>query len=73
MCLAVPGKVVDIKDDNAIIDYGGIRKSASILLMPDIKIGEIVMVHVGFVIARLNPDEAEETIGIFKKIGEAKI
>lgn len=73
MCLAIPGKVVDINGDTAIVDYGGIRKSASTLVMPDVKIGEIVMVHAGFIIARIQPEEAEKTIDAIRKLAETNI
>ena len=69
MCLAIPGEIVEIFGTTAIVDYGGIRKNASLLALPDGKIGEMVMVHAGFVIARVDREEAEETLSVYKELG----
>jgi len=68
MCLAIPGRIVEIDDMTAIIDYGGVRKRASLMAMPDAKIGEMVMVHAGFIIATVDPIEAEKTLAVFREI-----
>jgi len=59
MCLAIPGKVESIKGENAIIDYGGIKKSANISFI-DAKVGEWVLVHVGFAIEKVDEKKAKE-------------
>ncbi len=58
MCLAIPGRVesVDTENQTALIDYNGVKKSASILLLPDLRPGMFALVHAGFVIQIL--DEA---------------
>jgi hydrogenase expression/formation protein HypC len=66
MCIAVPGKVIEINDINmATIDFGGTTKAASADLVPDVKIGDYVLVHAGFIINRLDEEEAQETLKLF--------
>jgi hydrogenase expression/formation protein HypC len=63
MCIAVPGKVIEINDINmATIDFGGPTKAASADLVPDVKVGDYVLVHAGFIIHRRDEEEAQETL-----------
>ena len=62
MCLAVPGKVVEITGDMAVIEIGGSTCAVNTGLLPDIAVGEWCLVHTGFVIQRLSAEEAEETL-----------
>lgn len=70
MCLAVPGKIVEIdKDKNqATIDYGnGTKRKANISLL-DVSINDYVLVHAGFAIQKVDPKEAQETLDIFRSM-----
>ena len=67
MCLAIPGKVVEIKGRKAIVDYGGVIREADISLV-DAKKGDYVIVHAGFAIQVIDEKEAKETIKIFEEI-----
>ncbi|MEF8847521.1 MAG: HypC/HybG/HupF family hydrogenase formation chaperone [Candidatus Thermoplasmatota archaeon] len=70
MCLAIPGRIVEIKGDknHAIIDYGqGTRRKANISLV-DAKKGEYVIVHAGFAIQKIDKNEAERTLDLFKNM-----
>ena len=67
MCLAIPGKVVEIKGRKAIIDYGGVMREADISLV-DAKKGDYVIVHAGFAIQVIDEKEAKETIKIFEEM-----
>ena len=70
MCLAVPVRVVELKDgDAAIVDLGGIRKEISLALVEDIAVGDYVVLHVGYALARLDAAEAERTLGLFREAG----
>lgn len=60
MCLAIPGRIIDIRDGNAEIDYGGVSRHASLRLFENAKIGDYVLVHAGFVIQILDPDAGDE-------------
>jgi len=70
MCLAIAGEVVKIDGDRATVDFGGALKDVSCALMPDVKLGEWVMVHTGFIIQRTTAEEARETAEIFKLLEE---
>ena len=75
MCLAIPGKVIEI--DTTVspvmgkIDFGGIKKEVCLDLVPDVKIGEYVIVHVGFAISTMDETEALETLKLFEQMGES--
>ena len=60
MCLAITGKITEIKNGAAIIDYDGVLKEASLTLCPQAKSGEYVLVHAGFIIQILQEDEGSE-------------
>ena len=62
MCLAIPSKIVDIKDTIAIVDVDGVKREASIMLLEDVKKGDYVIVHAGFAISKLDEKSAEETL-----------
>jgi hydrogenase expression/formation protein HypC len=65
MCLAIPGKIVELEDEAPMrmgrIDYGGITRKVCLAYIPEPQIGEYVMVHVGFAISKVDPDEAART------------
>ena len=70
MCLAIPARVVEIAaDDQAIVDLGGVRKDISLALVEDVKVGDYVIVHVGYALTRLDPDEAEKTLALMAEAG----
>ncbi|BAI81187.1 hydrogenase expression/formation protein HupF/HypC [Deferribacter desulfuricans SSM1] len=63
MCLGLPGKVVELKEFSAVVDIAGTKREVStMMLAEDIEVGDYVMVHVGFAIAKMDPKEAEETL-----------
>ncbi|OHE60398.1 MAG: hydrogenase assembly protein HypC [Thermodesulfovibrio sp. RBG_19FT_COMBO_42_12] len=71
MCLAVPSKIIRVKNATATIDVYGAQRDISLLLLEDeVNIGDYVLVHAGFAIQKIQKDIAEETLGLFKKIFE---
>ncbi|MBK1615134.1 hydrogenase formation protein HypC [Rubrivivax gelatinosus] len=69
MCLALPALVVERRDgDEALVDLGGVRKSVSLALVPEAVPGDYVIVHVGFAIGRLDPEEAARTLALFAEL-----
>lgn len=71
MCLGLPGKVIEKDDFSAVVDIGGSRREVSLMMMPeDVQIGEYVMVHVGFAIAKMDPDEARKTLETILEIAD---
>lgn len=70
MCLAIPARVVQLKDgDDAVIDLGGVRKEISLALVQDVRPGDYVIVHVGYALQKLDPQEAERTLALFAGLG----
>ncbi|MFN6960621.1 MAG: HypC/HybG/HupF family hydrogenase formation chaperone [Rhodocyclaceae bacterium] len=71
MCLAIPARVVDMPDvETAIVDLGGVKKAISLALVEDVSVGDYVIVHVGFALNKLDPEEAERTLALFAEMGE---
>ncbi len=66
MCLAIPVRVVELLGDAAaLVDLDGIRKEISLALVDGVSVGDYVILHVGYALARLDPDEAERTLALF--------
>lgn len=70
MCLALPCKVVAIDGDTATIDVSGMKKDISLALLDDVVIGDFVIVHVGYALTKLDPEEADKTLALFAEMGE---
>ena len=69
MCLAIPARVIERRaDDNALVDLGGIRKEISLALVPEAQVDDYVIVHVGYAIGRIDPQEAERTLAMFAEL-----
>lgn len=60
MCIATPAKILEIKKDSALVDFGGVKKQIKITLTPDVKEKDYVLVHAGFSIEKINKELAEE-------------
>ena len=67
MCLALPGKIISIKDDTADIDFGGVIKQANITMV-EAKTGDWVVVHAGFAIEIMDEEEAMRTIDLWNEV-----
>ena len=66
MCLAIPARVVELREgDLAVIDLGGVRKEISLALVEDVAPGDFVIVHVGYALQKVDPEEAEKTLALF--------
>lgn len=75
MCLAVPGKVIEIVGDDPLlrsakVSFAGVVKLVSLTCTPEAKLGDYVLVHVGVAISTVDPKEAEETFAYLKAMGE---
>lgn len=72
MCLAIPGKVMDIERGSqplmGMVSFGGIQKQICLEWVPDVAVGEYVIVHVGFAISKMDEAEAKETLDILNSI-----
>jgi hydrogenase expression/formation protein HypC len=75
MCLAVPGKVLSIDDDpsgmpTGKVSFGGITKTVSLAYVPDVKVGEYVLVHVGFALSKVDEQEAMQVFEYLRTMEE---
>jgi hydrogenase expression/formation protein HypC len=78
MCLAIPGQVVSIVDDEthiAKVDVGGVKRNVNIGLLDNtdesVDIGDWVLIHVGFALSKVDEEEAERTLAVLRGMGEA--
>lgn len=70
MCLSVPAQIVKIEGDNAEVSVGGTIMQANLSLVDEAKVGDYVLLHAGFALQIIDPDEAEATLETFKEFGE---
>lgn len=68
MCLAVPGKVIEIQDMIATVEISGVTRKISVMLLPETKVGDFVLVHAGFAIQAIDEEEAKITLELFKEL-----
>ncbi len=71
MCLAVPAKIIEINGEDAILDYGGVKRKANISMLSDVEVGDYVLVHVGYAISKLDEEEALETLKLWDEMLKA--
>jgi hydrogenase expression/formation protein HypC len=70
MCLAVPAQVISLAGQEAEVDLGGVRRRISVVLTPDVRIGDYVLIHTGFAINVLDEEEARETLRLLQELDE---
>lgn len=66
MCLGIPVKIVEIKDQEALVEVGGVKQTIRTDFVPEAKVGDYVIVHAGFGISVLEEEEAQETLELLK-------
>jgi hydrogenase expression/formation protein HypC len=73
MCLAIPGKVVEIAEENGLrmgrVDFGGVVKRVCLDYVPDVEVGDYTIVHVGFALQKIDEGEAVRTLEVFRQMG----
>ncbi|GAA3452331.1 HypC/HybG/HupF family hydrogenase formation chaperone [Dactylosporangium matsuzakiense] len=74
MCLGVPGRVSAVDDSSGLtmgtVDFGGVQRQVCLAYVPDVRVGEYVVVHVGFAISRLDEAEALRTLQLLQAMGD---
>jgi hydrogenase expression/formation protein HypC len=70
MCLAIPARIIELDGDRAIVDAMGNRWKAKTTLLPEAKIGDLVLMHAGFAISMVNEEEAKKTWQLIAEISE---
>jgi len=73
MCLAIPGKILTAEDHNGIrigrVQFGGITRETCLDFVPEAEVGDYVIVHVGFAISRVDPEEAQKSYELLESMG----
>ena len=70
MCLAIPARIIELDKDLAVVDAMGNRWKAKTTLLPEAKIGDLVLIHAGFAISLVDEEEAKETWDLIEQISE---
>ncbi len=74
MCLALPVKVIELSaGDMAIVDLDGVNKEISLALLDDVNVGDYVILHAGYALSRLDPEEAEKTLALFTEFDQSRL
>jgi hydrogenase expression/formation protein HypC len=74
MCLAIPGRVVSLTDEEnrlAQVDVSGVLRNVNVGLLDDVRPGDWVLIHVGFALSKVDEDEAHATLRLLQEMGEA--
>ena len=71
MCLAIPARIMELKDQSAVVEIGGVTRDASVMLLEDARVGDWVLLHAGFAIEKLDPEEAAKTLALFREMADA--
>lgn len=74
MCLGIPGKIIEIYETNGLkmgtVDFGGVTREACLAYVPEAKIGDYTIIHVGFALNIIGEEEAQETLDLLRQIAE---
>ncbi|MDH4344757.1 MAG: HypC/HybG/HupF family hydrogenase formation chaperone [Thermoleophilia bacterium] len=74
MCLAIPAQIVELVDPEVGIakaEISGVRRNVSVALVPEVEVGDWVLVHVGFALNTIDEEQARETLALLEQMGEA--
>jgi hydrogenase expression/formation protein HypC len=76
MCLGVPGKIIEIYEAGGLpmgkIDFGGVTREACLSYVPEAKVGDYTIIHVGFALNLISEEEAQETLDLLRQIAEVE-
>ncbi|MCK4752765.1 MAG: HypC/HybG/HupF family hydrogenase formation chaperone [Planctomycetes bacterium] len=70
MCLAIPARIVELEGDKAVVDAMGNRWKAKTTLLPEVKLGDLVLIHAGFAISTIDEEEAKKTWQLIAEIND---
>lgn len=71
MCLGIPMKIIEMEGLEAVAEAGGIRKRVRLDLLEDVRMGDFILIHTGYAIEKLDPEEARETLELIKQVYRA--
>lgn len=70
MCVAVPAEVIEIREHEALVNFGGVKKVVNIDLVSDVNVGDYVLLHAGCAVQKIDKEEADKTLEIFRVLAE---
>jgi hydrogenase expression/formation protein HypC len=73
MCLAIPGRILEVVDERnrlAMVDVAGVRRTVNIGLLDDAEVGDWVLIHVGFALSKVDEEEAQSTLSLLQGMGQ---
>lgn len=68
MCLAIPARIISIEENKATVDFGGVTRVISLALLQETVVGDYVLVHTGYAIQKVDREEAEKTLDLWRQI-----
>jgi hydrogenase expression/formation protein HypC len=68
MCLAIPAQVIEIQDEMATVQVGDVLRKACLTLLPEAQVGDYVIVHAGFALHKVDPQEAQESLRLLREL-----
>ena len=71
MCLAIPARVIEVNEGVGSVELAGVVREVSFMLLPNVRVGDYVLLHAGYALQRLDEAEAEETIRLLAELAEA--
>jgi len=76
VCLAVPGKILEIHQANGVdmakVDFEGVQREACLMYLPEAKVGDYILVHVGFAMSLLSEEEALASLDLLRQVADAE-
>ena len=73
MCLAIPMVLVERNEYDGVAEIDGVRRQISVMFLPDVEVGEYVLVHAGYAIAQVDADEAAKTLELLREYSDAMV
>lgn len=73
MCLGIPVKVVSVEGSQGVAEFGSVRKAVDLRLIDHIQPGDYVVLHAGFAITRIDPEEAQRTLALMRELEEPEL
>ena len=73
MCLAIPMVLVERSEYDGVAEIDGVRRQISVMFLPDVEVGEYVLVHAGYAIAQVDADEAAKTLELLREYSDAMV
>jgi hydrogenase expression/formation protein HypC len=71
MCLAIPMQLIERDEVEGIVELDGVRRTVSLMLLPEAEVGDHLLIHAGFAISAVNAEEAAETLAILRQYADA--